>query len=107
MPALVGLIEIPVGRQIEYPTAVVVDEVPHGPFDLVLYQLDVALVALVQNPAAEEPERRYEAALAKTIGHVLSSVACRRGSSGGPVEGKPRRGRRSVIGSSRANSRCG
>ena len=70
MPALVGFVQVPVG-QIEYPTAVVVDEVPHGPFDLVLDQLDVALVALVQNPAAEEPERRYEAALAKPLGHVV------------------------------------
>ena len=70
VPALVGFVQVPVG-QIEDATAVVVDEVPYCPFDLVLDQLDVALVALVQNPAAEEPERRYEAALAKPLGHVV------------------------------------
>ena len=70
MPAQVWLVVIAIG-EVEHAAAVVLDEVANGSFDLVLDQGGIALVLVVQNSTAEQPQLRNESSIPETFGDIV------------------------------------
>ena len=70
MPAQVWLVVIPIG-EVEHEAAVVLDEVADGSLNLVLDQVGVALILMVQNAAAEQPQLRNESSIPEAGGDIV------------------------------------